>query len=325
MRGLDPPLVFIVEGHEITRHGITGVLTDAGIAVVGASGTAEQALRRIPALRPDVVIIDDDLPEGAGRRLCAAITGKVPGTMCLMLAGDPDLLGPIAAIRSGAWGYLEKKDPADRLEHAVRRAVRGEHSFDTATLLKPPDSPAARPELPPLTRQEFVVLGHLRHGLTNRQIADELVVTEKTIKHLVSALLLKLEVRSRTAAALLALRAGSHVPGATRGAGSPEAQRLQSVIAACLGLDPATAAQFLLGASRSLGMTVNQLAQDIEGSLRAPHETQTPATERPPWARNDPQRLPQPGIDPGKAVSGDFLMEWPSLARDSEGRRRTRP
>jgi two-component system response regulator DevR len=201
--------VFVLDDHEIVRRGLCELLEAAGdIVVVGEAATEHEALRRIPALGPDVAVLDVRLQEGDGIAVCREIRSHHPRTACLVLTSFDDDQALARAVVAGAAGYVLKQIRSADLVAAVRRVAAGEQ-------LIPPDVAAqavarlergmsADPLIARLTTQERKVLDLLAQGLTNRQIADRLFLAEKTVKNHVTSLLAKMRMARRTEAAVYA-------------------------------------------------------------------------------------------------------------------------
>ena len=210
-----PITVFLLDDHEIVRRGIAQLLESAGdISVVGEAATAAQAVARIPALRPDVAILDVRLPDGDGVSVCRDIRSAVsPPPACLMLTSYSDDEALFGAIMAGAAGYLLKQVTGVDLVGAVRTIAAGGSLLDpraTAVVLerlRKGDEPSD-PRYASLSPQERRILSLIADGLTNRQIGAELFLAEKTVKNYVSSLLHKLGFTRRTEAAVYA--AGLH-------------------------------------------------------------------------------------------------------------------
>jgi DNA-binding NarL/FixJ family response regulator len=206
-----PISVYLLDDHEVVRRGIRDLLESAGdIAVVGESGLAQEAARRIPALRPDVAILDARLPDGSGIEVCRSIRSVDPGIAALILTSYDDDDALFAAIMAGAAGYLLKQVKGTDFVATVRRVAAGQSTLDPAVtaqvLERLRSGPPRDPVTDQLTPKEHQVLDLIGEGLTNRQIATRLSLAEKTIKNYVSALLAKLGVESRTQAAIIATR-----------------------------------------------------------------------------------------------------------------------
>jgi DNA-binding NarL/FixJ family response regulator len=206
-----PITVFLLDDHEIVRRGIAQLLESAGdITLIGEAATAAQALARIPALRPDVAILDVRLPDGDGVSICREVRSAIaPPPACLMLTSYSDDEALFGAIMAGASGYLLKQVTGVDLVGAVRAIAAGGSLLDpkaTAVVLerlRKGDAPAD-PRYASLSPQEKRILSLIADGLTNRQIGAELFLAEKTVKNYVSSLLHKLGFTRRTEAAVYA-------------------------------------------------------------------------------------------------------------------------
>lgn len=204
--------VFLLDDHEIVRRGIAQLLeAEDDIEVVGEAATAAQALARIPALRPDVAILDVRLPDGEGVSVCREIRSAVtPPPACLMLTSYSDDEALFGAIMAGAAGYLLKQVSGVDLVEAVRTVAAGGSLLDpkaTAVVLerlRKGDEPTD-PRYESLSPQEKRILELIADGLTNRQIGAQLYLAEKTVKNYVSSLLHKLGFSRRTEAAVYAV------------------------------------------------------------------------------------------------------------------------
>src|SRR3954470_5495086 len=201
--------VFLLDDHEVVRRGLADLLTAAGdIEVVGESGSAQEATRRIPALRPDVAILDGRLPDGSGIDVCRDIRSVDPSIKGLILTSFEDDEALFAAIMAGAAGYVLKQIRGTDLVDAVRRVAAGQSLLDPAVtqrVLERIRHPHQEPdELRRLTDQERRILALIAEGMTNREIAGKLFLAEKTVKNYVSSLLAKLGLERRTQAAVLA-------------------------------------------------------------------------------------------------------------------------
>jgi DNA-binding NarL/FixJ family response regulator len=203
--------VFLLDDHELVRAGVRDLIeTDGDIEVVGEAGTVDEAIRRVPATRPDVAILDVRLPDGNGVEACREIRSSHPEVRCLMLTSYSDDDALFDAIMAGASGYLLKQVRSNDLIDSVRRVAAGQSLLDpalTATVLERMRNPPQQDEqLKRLTEQERRILDLLAEGLTNRQIGERLFLAEKTVKNYVSNLLLKLGMHRRTEAAVYAAR-----------------------------------------------------------------------------------------------------------------------
>jgi DNA-binding NarL/FixJ family response regulator len=203
--------VFLLDDHEVVRRGLKDLLeSDGDIEVVGESGSAAEAARRIPALRPDVAVLDARLPDGSGIDVCREIRSREPKTAALILTSYDDDEALFAAIMAGASGYVLKQIRGNDLVDAVRRVASGQSLLDPAVTQQVLDRLRRGPEvddaLAPLTEQERRLLELIGQGLTNRQIAEQMFLAEKTIKNYVSNLLAKLGLERRTQAAVFATK-----------------------------------------------------------------------------------------------------------------------
>ncbi|MGO9558419.1 MAG: response regulator [Acidimicrobiales bacterium] len=210
--------VFLLDDHEVVRAGIRGLLeADGNIEVVGEAGTAEDAVRRVPALRPDVAVLDVRLPDGDGVEVCRELRSRMPELRCLMLTSFADDDALFAAIMGGASGYMLKQIRGTDLVSAIKRVGQGESLIDPALTKRVLDRLRTGPEqdqrLARLSDQERKILDLLAEGLTNRQIAERLYLAEKTVKNYVSNLLTKLGMSRRTEAAAFAARISEREAG----------------------------------------------------------------------------------------------------------------
>ena len=203
--------VFLLDDHEVVRRGVADLLQAEGdIEVVGESGSAAEAIRRIPALRPDVAILDARLPDGSGIDVCREIRSIDPNIKGLILTSYEDDEALFAAIMAGAAGYVLKQIRGSDLVDTVRRVAAGQSLLDPAVtqrVLERIRHPEEEPEeLRALTEQERRILAYVAEGLTNREIAGKMFLAEKTVKNYVSSVLAKLGLERRTQAAVLATR-----------------------------------------------------------------------------------------------------------------------
>ena len=215
--------VFLLDDHEIVRRGVHDLLeAEADITVIGEAGTAESALARIPALKPDVAILDVRLPDGNGVTVCREIRSKMPGVACLMLTSYGDDEALFDAIMAGAAGYVLKQIRGTDLVGAVRTIASGQSLLDpeaaSRVMQRMRDQAQRSDPLAGLTEQERRILELIGEGLTNRQIGERLFLAEKTVKNYVSALFAKLGMERRAQAAAYAARVfdehsdGGHPP-----------------------------------------------------------------------------------------------------------------
>jgi DNA-binding NarL/FixJ family response regulator len=203
--------VFLVDDHEIFRRGVRALLDDEpDIDVVGEAATASAAMARIPALRPDVAVLDVRLPDGDGISVCREICSALPGTVCLMLTAYGDDQALLGAIMAGAAGYVSKQTCGTDLVGALRTVASGESILDPQAsrrvMAQLRERTVSVDPVAALSDQEKRVLELIGEGLTNRQIAERMFLAEKTVKNYVSSLLGKLGMQRRTQAAAFAVR-----------------------------------------------------------------------------------------------------------------------
>ena len=207
----EPIRVYLLDDHEIVRRGIKDLLEGAGdIVVVGESGLAAEATRRIPALRPDVAILDGRLPDGSGIDVCREVRSRHPEIAALILTSYDDDEALFSAIMAGAAGYILKQVGGNDFVETVRRVAAGQSMLDPAVtaqvLERVRQGPKADPALEQLTDQELRILELIGQGMTNRQMAETMFLAEKTVKNYVSSMLAKLGLESRTQAAIFSLK-----------------------------------------------------------------------------------------------------------------------
>jgi DNA-binding NarL/FixJ family response regulator len=209
--------VFLLDDHEVVRRGLAMLLGDEpDIEVVGEAGSVAQALARIPALRPDVAVLDVRLPDGDGVTVCREVRSEMDSPpACLMLTSYSDDEALFEAIMAGAAGYLLKQVTGTDLVGAVRRLAAGESLLDPKVTAKVLDRLRKGPEredprYAALSDQERKILALIAEGMTNRQIAEQMYLAEKTVKNYVSGLLRKLGMERRTEAAVYATQRTQH-------------------------------------------------------------------------------------------------------------------
>lgn len=217
-----PVRVFILDDHELVRRGLADLIGSTDdLVLVGEAGTAGEALRRIPAVRPDVALLDARLPDGNGIDVCRDIRSALPDTRCLILTSYDDDDALFAAVMAGASGYLLKEIGSVSLLASIRDVARGRSLLDpalTQRLMRQLQEPNRAPTGPDLTDREREILDLIADGRTNREIGTQLFLAEKTVKNYVSTLLAKLGMQRRTQAAvygaeLRRTQAGEHRPG----------------------------------------------------------------------------------------------------------------
>jgi len=209
---------FLVDDHEVVRRGLIELLrSDPELDVIGEAGSVSQALARIPALNPDVAVLDVRLPDGNGIELCRDLLSRLPDLRCLILTSFTSDEAMLDAILAGASGYVVKDIKGMELAGAIKDVGAGRSLLDNraaaALMAKLRDTAAPSDPLSGLSDQEHVLLGLLAEGLTNRQIAARMFLAEKTVKNYVSRLLAKLGMQRRTQAAVFASRLQQRHPG----------------------------------------------------------------------------------------------------------------
>lgn len=200
--------VFLVDDHEVVRRGLIDLLSaDPDLEVVGEAGSVAEALARIPAIQPDVAVLDVRLPDGSGVELCRDLLSRLPDLRCLMLTSFTSDEAMLDAILAGASGYVIKDIKGLELAQAIKDVGGGRSLLDNraaAALMAKLRGAASKPADPlaELSEQERVLLDLLGEGLTNKQIAARMFLAEKTVKNYVSRLLGKLGMQRRTQAAV---------------------------------------------------------------------------------------------------------------------------
>ncbi|WP_030546874.1 response regulator transcription factor [Streptomyces albus] len=218
--GDTPVKVFLLDDHEVVRRGVHDLLeAEPDLTVIGEAATVEQALVRVPALRPDVAVLDVRLPDGNGVSLCRELRSRMPDLACLMLTSFDDEEALLDAIMAGAAGYVLKQISGTDLVSAVRTVASGQSMLDASATtrlmarLRSDEEKEPEPDaLPGLTAREREILTLIGEGLTNRQIGQRLYLAEKTVKNHISRLLAKLGVERRVQAAIIATQAEAREP-----------------------------------------------------------------------------------------------------------------
>ena len=214
--------VFLLDDHEVVRRGVADILSGhPDITVVGEGKNAAEAMSRVPALRPDVAILDVRLPDGDGVTVCRDLRAQLPDLGVVMLTSYSDDEALFQAILAGAAGYLLKQILGQDLVTAVRTVAAGGSLLDpaatTAVLARMRRATEPAGPLAGLSEQERTVLDLIGQGLTNRQIGARMFLAEKTVKNYVSHILAKLGLGSRTQAAILSTELKAPAPGRTTG------------------------------------------------------------------------------------------------------------
>jgi two-component system, NarL family, response regulator LiaR len=211
-QGADRIRILVVDDHAIVRKGIIAMLeTEPDFEVIGECSNGEEAIQKSQAVNPDVILMDLVMPRIDGVEAIRAIKQTQPGVNILVLTsfGTADKVFP--SLNAGAIGYLLKDSDPNELVQAIRKVYQGEgwlHPAITRQVLTQFSQPAARAPEEDLTERELEVLRSIAQGLSNQEIAKKMVVSEATVHTHVSRVLNKLNLNSRTQAALYALRKG---------------------------------------------------------------------------------------------------------------------
>lgn len=209
--------VFLLDDHQVVREGLRSLLeADGGIEVVGEAATAAEAIERIPATRPRVAVLDVRLPDGNGVEVCRQVRSENPDVACLMLTSFADDQALLDAILAGASGYVLKEVRGSDLVGDIRKVATGHSLVDPDLASRVMDrlrSRHAEEQAVRLSPQEQKILDLIAEGKTNRQIAAEMYLAEKTVKNYVSNLLSKLGMTRRTEAAVWAVRRAEKAQG----------------------------------------------------------------------------------------------------------------
>jgi two-component system response regulator DevR len=211
--------VFLLDDHQVVREGVRLLLEAAGdLVVVGQAATAAEALAVLEACRPQVAVVDVRLPDGSGIEVCRDIRSAHPEVACLILTSYADDEALAQAVLAGASGYVLKQIHGSDLVGAVRTAAAGHRLIDQATAERAiahlQAATSARQAVDRLTPRERSILSGIAAGKTNREIADELYLAEKTVKNQVSMVLAKLGLTRRSQAAAFVARYGHPTPPA---------------------------------------------------------------------------------------------------------------
>src|ERR1700739_4064144 len=201
--------VFLVDDHEIVSRGLADwIASDPELDVIGDAGSVSEAMVRIPAVKPDVAVLDVRLPDGNGIELCRDLLSELPELRCLMLTSFTSDEAMLQAILAGASGYVVKDIRGMGLARAIKDVGAGKSLLDNraaaALMAKLRGAAERKDPLYGLSDRERTLLGLLSEGLTNKQIAARMFLAEKTVKNYVSRLLAKLGMERRTQAAVFA-------------------------------------------------------------------------------------------------------------------------
>ena len=213
-----PLRLVVVDDHEVVRQGLVALLgRREAFQVVGEAGTAEEALAVVRRFRPDLVVMDVRLPDGSGIEACREIRAEMPEVRVIILTSYPDEEAVLSAIIAGASGYLLKQIRGRDLVNALEAVGRGESLLDPAVTEKVLErvrriaTGTYTDELAALTAQEQRILALVAEGKTNKEIASEVFLSDKTVKNYVSSILSKLNLERRAQAA--AFVAKHRIPG----------------------------------------------------------------------------------------------------------------
>jgi two-component system, NarL family, response regulator LiaR len=210
-----PIRVLLVDDHAVVRKGLKALLDrEPGIEVAGEAENGDEAVRAAGRLRPDVILMDLEMPGAGGVEATRQITEQYPGAKVVILTSHAAEEDVFPALKAGAQGYLLKHSAPEDVLRAIHQAQRGETVLHPAIArmvlqeLNRPAQPRQQATPDPLSEREVEVLRLLARGMSNQEIADTLVVGEATVRSHVSSILRKLQLASRTQAALYALREG---------------------------------------------------------------------------------------------------------------------
>ncbi|GHA83276.1 DNA-binding response regulator [Streptomyces termitum] len=215
-----PIRVMVVDDHPMWRDAVARDLAEAGFDVVATAGDGEQAVRRAPAVSPDVLVLDLNLPAKPGVQVCKELVGTLPGLRVLVLSASGEHADVLEAVKSGATGYLLKSAGAEELIDAVRRTAAGDPVFtpglaglvlgEYRRLASEPAAPAGpdEPAAPRLTDRETEVLRLVAKGLSYKQIAERLVISHRTVQNHVQNTLGKLQLHNRVELVRYAIERG---------------------------------------------------------------------------------------------------------------------
>ena len=214
--GAAPTTLLVVDDHEVVRQGLVALLDRrAGFQVVAEAGTAAEAVEQARRFRPNLVVMDVRLPDGSGIEACRDIRSELPETRVVMLTSYPDEDAVLAAIVAGASGYLLKQVRARDLVAALETVAAGGSLLDPAVTGKVLDRmrriATDDDELAALTQQERKILALVAEGKTNKEIAADVFLSDKTVKNYVSSILAKLNLERRAQAAAYVARMKGHV------------------------------------------------------------------------------------------------------------------
>lgn len=207
--------LLIIDDHEMVREGLKAILvSEPDFSIVGDAANAAQALELIERLQPDIALLDIRLPDASGIEVCRTVTERFPKTAIIILTTFTDDELVAQCIQAGARGYIVKDIERFDLKRSIRAVARGEGAIDpkaAATLLAQlRQTPPAKhePSLEALSSQQLVILRLVAQGLSSREIATQLYLSENTIKGYVQEILHRLGVKNRTEAVMVAVKQG---------------------------------------------------------------------------------------------------------------------
>lgn len=207
--------VFIADDHDVVRRGLQALIeSEEDMEVVGTAKNGEEAVQRVPIYQPDVILLDMKMPVKNGLEALIEIKARDPDSRIMMLTSYSDDDTIFATIKAGALGYLLKDSQGNELIQAIRNTAEGKSALSPDIALKViqeinrPAELAVSMTVDPLTEREEEILRNVAHGLSNQEIADTLVVSERTVRTHISNILGKLHLANRTQATLYALREG---------------------------------------------------------------------------------------------------------------------
>ena len=200
--------VMVVDDHPMWRDAVERDLADAGLDVVAVAADGREAMARFPAARPDVVLLDLQIPEPDGVAVTAAIAQRAPETKVLILSASGEQADVLAAVKAGATGYLVKSASREELLDAVHRVADGDPVFTPGLAGLMLGEFQRDPEQSPLTERETEVLKLVAKGLSYRQIAERLVLSHRTVQNHVQNTLRKLQMHNRVELTRYAIEQG---------------------------------------------------------------------------------------------------------------------
>ena len=198
-----PVTVFVLDDHELIRHAVKALLeTEDDLELSGEAATVKEGLAAMSDAPPDVAIVDLRLPDGEGIDVCRELRSSHPDTKCLILTSTTDEAAVMSAVLSGAAGFLVKDATGPQIVDAIRQVAAGNSLLDPAVTGQVMERLREGPPSSSLTAQEEKLLDLLSEGLTNREMAEQMHLAEKTVRNYMSNLFTKLGVKHRTQAAL---------------------------------------------------------------------------------------------------------------------------